>query len=279
MIAVARLFDALFSRSDSDFSRWHRRLVAQYKDHRLKMVGAGFVALLLTIALFASLPMTFQPQQNHPTSTVRIGLAPGMTLAETRRIADQTAAVIERNPNVDRVFERIFTSVSYVNVIYKKDRKKKSFEIERDLTPQLAQIADAQVNVIDQNSGGPGGGGRPINLFLGGDDPVKLAAVANQVAKEMESIPELVAPRVQGDNVRPEIQIKPRFDLAADLGVTTSALSQTVRIATIGDIDQNSAKFSLSDRQVPIIVSLPRSARSDLTSGHLRAPPTTRQWK
>src|SRR3546814_3096869 len=61
-----------------------------------------------------------------------------------------------------------------------------------------------------------------------------------------------LAPRVAGDMNRPEIVIKPRFDLAASLGVTTAALSQTIRVATIGDIDQNSAKFSLSDRQIPI---------------------------
>ena len=68
----------------------------------------------------------------------------------------------------------------------------------------------------------------------------------------MATLPELRAPRVAGDLVRPEIMIKPRFDLAADLGVTTAALSQTIRIATLGDIAQNSAKFSLADRQVPI---------------------------
>jgi multidrug efflux pump subunit AcrB len=71
---------------------------------------------------------------------------------------------------------------------------------------------------------------------------------------------------VQGDLVRPEITIKPRFDLAADLGVTTAALSQTIRIATIGDISQNSAKFSLADRQVPIIVSLSENERRDLST-------------
>jgi multidrug efflux pump subunit AcrB len=60
--------------------------------------------------------------------------------------------------------------------------------------------------------------------------------------------------------------IKPRFDLAADLGVTTAALSQTIRIATLGDIEQNSAKFSLSDRQVPIQVSLPDNERQDITT-------------
>ena len=65
---------------------------------------------------------------------------------------------------------------------------------------------------------------------------------------------------------QPEITIKPRFDLAADLGVTTAALSQTIRIATLGDIDQNSAKFSLADRQVPITVSLSENARRDLVN-------------
>jgi multidrug efflux pump subunit AcrB len=60
--------------------------------------------------------------------------------------------------------------------------------------------------------------------------------------------------------------IKPRVDLAADLGVTTAALSQTIRIATIGDIAQNSAKFSLADRQVPISVSLSENSRRDLST-------------
>jgi multidrug efflux pump subunit AcrB len=54
--------------------------------------------------------------------------------------------------------------------------------------------------------------------------------------------------------------------LAASLGVTTLSLSQAIRIATIGEIDQNAAKFSLSDRQVPIRVMLPESARDKLAT-------------
>src|SRR5690349_7638161 len=103
-------------------------------------------------------------------------------------------------------------------------------------------------------------------LYLGGDDPEKLTATANQIADEMATIPGLRAPRVGGDLVRPEIVIKPRFDLAADLGVTTAALSQTIRIATLGDSEQNSAKFSLADRQVPITVSLSENSRRDIST-------------
>jgi multidrug efflux pump subunit AcrB len=75
--------------------------------------------------------------------------------------------------------------------------------------------------------------------------------------------------------LRPEIVIKPRLDLAADLGVTTAALSQTIRIATLGDIDQNSAKFSLSDRQIPIRVSLNEESRRDLSTIENLPVPTT----
>jgi multidrug efflux pump subunit AcrB len=159
----------------------------------------------------------------------------------------------------------VFTSVSFINVRFKDDRSKPSYDIQREITPKLAQVSDARVNFMSQGGGGPGSGGRDITLYLGSDNPELLNQVAQQVATEMEKVPELVAPRVQGDDVRPEVIIKPRFDLAADLGVTTQALGQTIRIATIGDIDQNSAKFSLADRQVPIIVSLPLSARQDLS--------------
>jgi multidrug efflux pump subunit AcrB len=92
----------------------------------------------------------------------------------------------------------------------------------------------------------------------------------------METLSQVRAPRVQGDLVRPEVLIRPRLDLAADLGVTTSALGQTIRLATIGDIDQNSARFSLNDRQVPIRVMLPESARRDLaTLENLPVPMTS----
>ena len=76
----------------------------------------------------------------------------------------------------------------------------------------------------------------------------------------------LVAPRVDADLSRPELIIEPRPDLAADLGVSTAALSQTIRIATMGEIEQNAAKFSLSDRQIPIRVKLPESSRESLTT-------------
>ena len=102
-----------------------------------------------------------------------------------------------------------------------------------------------------------------------------MMATANRLVEEMSRMPQLVAPRVSGDLQRPEIIIRPRLDLAAELGVTTAALSQTIRIATQGEIDQNSARFSLSDRQIPIRVSLNQDARQRLSRSRISVPTTT----
>jgi len=245
-----------------------RAIWSLVRDHRFAMVLGGFVAFVIQGVLFATLSMTFQPPLDLDFSSVGIVMPPGSTLKQTEDAIGRAAKIVEADPDVDRVFQRIFVNNGRLAIVLKKDRSRTSTEFERALSPKLAEIADARVNFRSQNGGGDGSGGvsRDIMLYLGGDDPEKLLAVGNKIADEMQTLHELRAPRVGGDLVRPEITIKPRFDLAADLGVTTSALSQTVRIATMGDIAQNSAKFSLSDRQVPITVALSENARRDLAT-------------
>jgi multidrug efflux pump subunit AcrB len=58
--------------------------------------------------------------------------------------------------------------------------------------------------------------------------------------------------------------VQPDFARAADLGVTTAAIAETLRIATVGDYDVSLPKLNLSQRQVPIVVKLDPAARQDL---------------
>ena len=231
--------------------------------HRWAAVLGGLGAFGATVLLFATLSMSFQPPLDIDFLDVRVNMAPGTTLRQTEAVADRVVEIIEKDPDTERVFERVNVGNATINIVLKKDRSKTSEEFKRAMTPVVAALPDARINFLSEG-GGPGGGGRAIMLFLGGDNPELLSATANKIAEEMQTLPELRAPRVMGDLVRPEIVIKPRFDLAADLGVTTTALSQTIRIATLGDIEQNSAKFSLADRQVPITVSLSENSRRDL---------------
>jgi multidrug efflux pump subunit AcrB len=244
-----------------------RRMAARLRDHRLWMIGIGMGALALTVTLFAVIPMQFFPSVNSDFSQIRVEMVPGTTLRQTEQIADEVAAIVNRRPEVLAALERISEGNARIFITLKTDRDKTSQQFERELTPLLQKIPDARVTFQEMNQAGPpGGSGRPITVMLSGTDPKLLEATAATVIEQMSALPEVVAPRVNADMRRPEVIIRPRMDLAASLGVTTASLSQTIRIATLGDIDQNAAKFSLSDRQVPIRVRLSVDSRRDLST-------------
>ena len=244
--------------------RWFR---ARLRDHRLWMMGVAAGALGFTVVLFVLIPSQFFPETDGDFSRITIEMVPGTTIEQTERKVDEVLALVKDEPEIDVALERINEGNGRVFMELKRDRARSSIEFERALTPRLQKVADARVSFMNQNGGGPGGGsGRAISVMLSGSDPDLLQKTAQTLVEQMSQLKQVVAPRISSDLRRPEIVITPHLDLAASLGVTTQELSQVIRIATQGEIDQNSAKFSLSDRQVPIRVKLPVSSRRDLTT-------------
>ena len=245
-----------------------RRYKARMHDHRVWMVGIGLGSLLITGFLFTVIPLQPFPDVNSDFALINVEMVPGTTLAQTEATADRVAQIVSGRPEVDHALERIREGNARLFVTLKAEREKTSQELQRELTPLLQTIPDARVSFQDLSGpGGPGGGsGRPISIMLSGSNSEQLEQTANGLVEQMRGLKELVAPRIAADMRRPEVVIKPRLDLAASMGVSTAALSQTIRIATIGDIDQNAAKFSLSDRQVPIRVRLSEDSRRSLAT-------------
>ena len=240
---------------------WTRRF-AWVADHRFWMIGVGIVSLVLTVGMFAVLPQTFQPTINSNYSQVRIEMVPGSTLKQTEIVSDQVSKILEAAPEVETAFHELNVGNGNIYISLKKERERTSIEFERDLAGKLREIPDARVTFQSQSSGI----GRDVTIMLAGSDPVAVTRTAETLVEQMRALPQLRAPRIDGDLQRPEISIKPRLDVAADLGVTTAMLSQTIRIATQGEIDQNAAKFSLSDRQIPIRVMLDQNSRTSLST-------------
>ena len=276
-LAVARLVTpmiaAYFLKSFGTASHGEGRLMDVYMKalrwtlrHRWSAIVAGMVALVLTVVCFMQLPMTFQPNQDSDDTTVMVTLVPGSTLAETDRVVQRVAGILRQQPMIKpaTIYTRTGVGNGRVTANFVDKKTMTSTEFERKLAPTMAAIPDARVNF--QSGGGWGSSGRDLTITLGGDDPVILRKTADQLVAQMGRLNTVTAPRVEGDLQTPEIVIKPRLDLAANLGITTAALSNAIRIATLGDIDQNSAKFSLSDRQIPIRVALAQSSREKLST-------------
>ncbi|GAA0736532.1 efflux RND transporter permease subunit [Sphingomonas japonica] len=276
-LAVARLITpmiaAYFLKSHGHASHGESWIMDRYVGilrwtlrHRWVAIVGGAASLVATVLVFMQLPQTFQPTQDNDNSTASIEMVPGTTLEQTKAVVDRVANLLAAQPAVADVYARSYVGNGRVTAKLKDqdERDVTSIEFERDLAPELNKIPDARVSF--QSQFGWGSSGRDMTITLGGEDPELLNQTAIKIMAEMSRLPTLVAPRISGDLQRPEIVITPRLDLAASLGVTTQALSSAIRIATLGDIDQNSARFSLSDRQIPIRVALAEDSRERLST-------------
>jgi len=111
---------------------------------------------------------------------------------------------------------------------------------------------------------GLGGSGEKYILTLTGNDANALADAARAIERDLRTIQGVGSIQSSAALVRTEISVTPDLARAADLGVTSSAIAETLRIATVGDYDNAVPKLNLAQRQVPIVVKLDASARQDL---------------
>lgn len=262
---LALKFLELFANGASRLSQSMRYLTARFHDHRVWMLGAGWMSFLVTLLLFGSVPGQFQPDIDDSNSEIAIEMVPGTTLEGTKRVVDQVTELLMQEQEVKLTLERIRVGQATIYVTLKDDRERSSIVFQREMAPILNTVPDARIRFVAESFGGAGSG-RDLTVMLAGSNPTLLNETATQLIEEMKGLDTIVAPRVSADLRRPEIIITPNEQLAAELGVSTLALSQAIRIATLGEIEQNAAKFSLSDRQIPIFVKLGDDARGRMST-------------
>ncbi|MGO9950285.1 MAG: efflux RND transporter permease subunit [Steroidobacteraceae bacterium] len=269
LAAYALNRDAIPHRDDGPIMSTYVRALKWCVANRWKTIGFGTLFFALSLGGGMLLPKAFVPPEDFSTSILNIELPPGGKLEDTARVSGTATAILRKQPEVTDVVEFIGSDSAevrnaevFVSMVPRSQRKASAKEFEQRMMPQLNQVPDAHINF--QNFGF--GGGRDLTLFLVGDDPALTERTGRKLLDEMRGVAELRSPRINGDLPRPEIVVHPRLDLAAQLGVSVQNISETIRIATMGDLPQNGAKFALSDRTIPIRVSLPERSRRDLTT-------------
>jgi multidrug efflux pump subunit AcrB len=235
--------------------------------HRWKTMAAGTAFFVLSVVFMGVIPKAFVPPEDFANSELDIELPPGGTLQDTARVSAAATALLRKSPEVTDVVEfvgsddgEVRNSTLYIGLVPRSQRDVSQKQWEQRMVPVLSQVPDGQLNFSEN------GGGRDVQFYLTGDDPVLVERTGHQVLAQMQGLKEIRNARIRGDLPRPEIVVHPRLDIAAELGVSVESIGQTIRIATLGDLPQNGAKFSLIDRQIPIRVSLIESARRDLTT-------------
>ena len=239
------------------------------------LAAAGF--FFGSFALVPLLPTGFIPPDDLSQTQVYLSLPPGSTYAETLAAAEQARVIVQKNPHVKLVYTAVGGGAAgsdpfmprgaaevrkatlTINMTPRAQRggiKKQT--VERELRDALAALPGVRINV------GFGGSSEKYVLVLASENGQALADHARKVERDLRTIPGIGNVTTSASLVRPELVVRPDFAKAAALGVTAAAIADTLRIATAGDYDQSLPKLNLAQRQVPIVVKLPPSARQDM---------------
>jgi multidrug efflux pump subunit AcrB len=255
----------------------YTRLVTWSVKHYFITVLIGFGIFGASIWSITLLPQGFLPAQDTARSLLAMELPPGSQLAYTEKVTEEIVARLRKRPEVKSVFVdggrvppgtfEVRRAALIVNYTPKTERKITQRRLELEISQELENVPDIRFWFLDEN------GLRAISLVVTGADSNIVSNVASELANQMKRIP-LIANVISETSLdRPELRVQPRADLAARLGVSTESLSETIRVATIGDVGPALAKFDAGDRQVPIRVQLEDGARGNLqVLDQLRVP-------
>jgi hydrophobe/amphiphile efflux-1 (HAE1) family protein len=226
--------------------------------------------VLFSVSVYATtlLPTGFLPDEDTSRVVVAVELPPGTQLNETSAKTDRMGNVLRAIPEVQQVFVLGGTSPTgqldvrraslFVQLVPKTKRKLTEKQLKSIIAAKLADEPDSRAWYINER------GERELSFSMlsrSGDD---LNRAIGQVEGALRVVPGFRNVAASGSTDRPEIQIVPRLDEAARLGVAPEQISETIRVATIGDADFNLAKYTVGDRQIPIRVQLDEAMRTDL---------------
>ena len=272
-----------------------RKLPAFYENalawalrHRIIASIFGFLSLVGAIVCVAALPKGFIPTEDPGYILFNISAPPGSTREQMERSATALNDLLVKQPDVEDVFISIGTggaggqaamggggggagmTSGSATVVMREGHSMSTEKLKQHIRPQLHQIPDIRVTAL-MSGGGPTGS--DVNILLTSEDGVALDKAQLDLLNEMKDLPQIQNPRLSPEPPGPELIIRPRTDEAARLNVSTDAIAQVARIATSGDIEANTPKFSEGERRLPIRVRLPDSVRNDLAElSQLRVP-------
>ena len=248
--------------------RGYTRLVAWSVRHKFVTLVAGLACFAASIMSTGLLPSGFLPAEDAARTLFVVELPPGARLAETTRVTDALVDKIRTLPEVRSVFvdggrqlpgkKEVRLASLTINLTPKNTRHRTQKEVDVAVGAILRQQSAIRFWALRE------GGQRDLALIIAGPDKAVVADVSQRLQREAAGVPHLVNVISTAPLDRTEIRIRPKAGVAADLGVSTDLIAETVRVGTIGDIGANLAKFNARDRQVPIRVQLPETLRGDL---------------
>ncbi len=261
-------------------------------DNRARLLTGTLGALFSIVILFALVPTgtEFFPTTDPNQVIVTLENALGTTLETSNATAEQGRARIEAlladDPDDKENVKDVLVNVGVggdalfgggsaspersritLNMVDYGDRAVASTGTLARLREQLQGIPGADIT-IDQDQGGPPTG-KPVNIEITGPEFAEIQHIARDIKAQMQrwsetgEIPGLVDVQDNLNAGRPELQVRVDRARAAQFGLSTQKVAQTVRAAING---AETGKYRDGEDEYDITVRLAENERQSLES-------------
>jgi hydrophobic/amphiphilic exporter-1 (mainly G- bacteria), HAE1 family len=231
-------------------------------------LAAGIGIFYASIWSTSLLPTGFIPPEDAARTVLALELPPGATLETQRQKTDEAVRRIREIPEVREVLivggtsptgqREVRKAAAYVQLTPKGDRKKKQRQLEAEIAAKVALVPDMRAWYVNER------GERELAVTLTGSNLENLQKATAELEGSLRRDERFRNVAAIAGVERPEIIVRPRLEEAARFGISTDAISEAVRVATIGDVGPALAKFNAGDRLIPIRVQVDEDARGDL---------------
>lgn len=262
----------------------YRRLIALALRHRVAVVAAGVVGLVLIfVVAFARLGFEFLPGTDQGQITISLEMPPGTSLAATDTIARQIERIVLKTPEVEAAVTNVGQILGGFGTIPQQGAQLAQCNVRLNekgalLDPLLhpggransrvhsdVEIADAlrrQIVPLGKPVGGRivvnpvrtvEGLSVPIEIELHGTDIDRLTQLALQVKQAISQVPGVIDPAVSAQGGKPEVSVNVDPHRAAQFGIPTGQAGEILRDSLAGNSD---AVFREKGQEFPIRIRL-----------------------
>ena len=227
----------------------YERLLGWAMNRRKGVVAITAGLLVVAFVVMLTLGRNFLPPFNEGSMAIEVSAAPGISLEESRRIATLAELELMGIPEVVTVSRKtgraeldehaLGTQTSEIDVPFVlKDRSRT--EVFADVRERLSGIKGIVFEIgqpishrIDLLLSGTRSN---IAIKVFGENLNTLFDLGNQIKEAVEGVEGLVDVNVEQQIERPQLQIRPRRDVLARMGVTMPEFNELIETALAGKV-------------------------------------------
>jgi multidrug efflux pump subunit AcrB len=221
------------------------------------------------LAMAGQIPQEILPRIGTGQANVIVQFPPGIAIANNQRVMSAIDDILLKQPETEYVFTTAGGSLFGNSVSSNPSRSTGSVTLRQgtdvlDFTERVTRqidrlnLAGIRVRVSPGSVRGLTLNNSPlrgaeVDVVLQGQDVEVLRQAGRQVLAALDERVKLAAFRPDADDRQPEIQIRPNWERASELGLTTQAIGQTIQTALEGAVP---TQLQRNERLVDVRVQL-----------------------